>query len=102
MSCVTWLPKSRIRTRSVMDAASLAGGGRGATGFRRLPASQRGDEEPVGTVPRRRQAQHGAARGRLAADRLAPDLGDRQQREVRVRREKPLDLRLVLFLQQRA
>src|SRR6185437_11789744 len=108
MSCVTWLPKSRIRTRSVMGwiASSVARNGSASSGsrsfLRRGLARQHGDEEAVGAVARRREPQHVALGGRRAADGLGPDGADRQQREIAVRGEEALDLRLVLLAQQRA
>src|ERR1700731_4895584 len=118
MSWVTWLPKSRMRMRSVMGwivakgASSVARKGsarprsfrflRALRHFhRRRLARQHGDEDPVGPVARRREAQYVALDGRRAADGLGPDRADRQQREIVVSRQKCLYLRLVLLAQQR-
>src|SRR5689334_14855811 len=102
MSCVTWLPKSRMRTRScsrfVMGLARFRWvggwvGGRQPARRRIGAALQHSDEEPVGAVPRRREAQHVAACRALAAHRLAPDLADRQEREIGMAGEEGFDLR---------
>ena len=70
-------------------------------------ALQDGDEEAVGALLCGREAEvtavGGTGRGvRLLRHGFAPDIGDRQDREIRMLREEGVDLRLVLLRQQRA
>src|SRR5260221_13591508 len=99
-----------MRMRSVIVSSLVGCGswryGRIGCGFWRrlglLRTLANGDEEAVGTVACRGQAQHVAGARRLAADRRAPHSGDRQSGEIRRAGEKTLDLLLVLLAQERA
>src|SRR5215472_4266526 len=70
--------------------------------FSRLIAVEEGDEEAVGAVLRRGQAEIVAFRGRGAADGLRPGARGGVEREIAMRVEKGLGLCLVLLAQQRA
>src|SRR5690242_9146657 len=63
---------------------------------------EEGGEEAVGAVCGRGQAEVVAAGGAIAADRFLPGARGRVQREIIMRSEKTLGLRLVLLAQQRA
>src|SRR5438477_12974142 len=92
MSCVTWLPKSMIRTVSVMPASL---------------SPQRGDEEAVGGGAVRRKHDTAGAKERRLGEarsdvRRRDDLGRRHDGEFGMRHEEGGDLVLVLLGKQRA
>src|SRR5947199_1668350 len=97
-----------MRMRSVI-VSSLLGCGSWRCGwfrfghcFGRLRALADGDEEAVGAVARRGQAQHVAGARRLSADHRAPYPRYRQQCEIRRLGKEALDLRLILLAQEGA
>src|SRR5260221_2883937 len=99
-----------MRMRSVIVSSLVGCGswryGRIGCGFWRrlglLRTLANGDEEAVGTVACRGQAQHVAGARRLAADGRAPPSGERESGEIRRGGAKTLGLLLVLLAQERA